>query len=109
MLGLLGGALLGGAGVWWWLSVRLRRLEEERADLQRTLRERENEAFRDAPSADAPPRGETADEENDDHTRLRAEKEQLEDENAELREQNETLKTKITEIKEHLRALREAE
>jgi hypothetical protein len=102
VLGVLGGALLGGAGVWWWLSVRLRRLEEERADLQRTLRERENEAFRDAPSADDPPTGTDTE---TDQERLQA----LEEENAELRERNETLKAKITEIKEHLRALRDAE
>ena len=101
VLGALGGAFLGGGAVWWWLSVRLRRLEDERADLQRTLRERKNKAFRAATGM-----GGDAEETNaGTPDQLRA----LQEENAELRERNQTLKTKITEIKEHLRALRDAE
>ena len=97
LLGVLGGALLGGGGAWWWLSVRLRRVKEERATLQRALRSEKNKAFRSAT-------GMGADSPDDDASEL----ERLREETAALRERNETLKTKIAEIKEHLRTLREA-
>ena len=99
VLGLLGGALLGGGAVWWWLSVRLRRVEEERADLQRTLRERQSEAFRSATDPGA------ASDEAPDSSEL----DRLREENAALRDRKETLEQQVAEIKERVRALREAD
>jgi chromosome segregation ATPase len=101
ILGVLGGALLGGGAVWWWLSVRLRRLNDERADLQRTLRERRNEAFRAATGMG----GDTNETNADPPDRLRT----LQEKNAELRERNETLEQQLAEVKERIRTLRDAE
>ena len=90
----IGGVLIGAGAAWWWLSVRLRRLEEDRADLRHALQEQKR------PDDAAPRRASASDDQSDAV-------EQLRDENEALRERNETLQRQITAIKERVEALRE--